>query len=278
MGPYPTFAMSPDLSAQSIDAEVSGRLGRPLTFLETTDSTNERALELLATGAPEGSMVVADHQTTGRGRRGRSWESPPGSGLLFSLVLRPDTSEALEILTTALGVATAEAIEQATGVAAGLKWPNDVTVGGRKLAGILVESRLSGGTIEGAVAGMGVNVTWPSTDFDDDGLNATSIAALAARDATIAVPDRAVLLGAVVKRFELLYDDLTVAETRNDVVKRASDRSEVLGRDISVRFADGSSVEGRALDLTATGALRLETPGGAIKVLNVGETERLRPA
>lgn len=270
--------MSPDLSAQSIDAELSGRLGRSLTFLETTDSTNERALELLATGAAEGSMVVADHQTTGRGRRGRSWESPPGSGLLFSLVLRPGSPEALEILTTALGVATAEAIEQATGVAPELKWPNDVTVAGRKLAGILVESRLSGGTIEGAVAGMGVNVTWPPTEHDDDGLNATSIVALAAQDAAIAVPDRAVLLGAVLKRFELLYDDLTFAETRSDVVRRATDRSETLGRDISVRFADGSSVEGRALDLTATGALRLKTPDGAIKVLNVGETERLRPA
>lgn len=270
--------MSPDLSARSIDAELSGRLGKPLTYLETTDSTNERALELLAKGAPEGSIVVADHQTTGRGRRGRSWESPPGSGLLFSLVLRPRSPEALEILTTALGVATAEAIEKTTGVAAQLKWPNDVTVAGRKLAGILVESRLSGGAIEGAVAGLGVNVTWPPADIDAKGLNATSITALAAQDAAIAVPGRATLLGAVLKRFESLYDDLADADTRNDVVRRAAARSEILGRDISVRFADGSSVKGRALGITATGSLRFETPDGAIKILNVGETERLRPA
>jgi BirA family biotin operon repressor/biotin-[acetyl-CoA-carboxylase] ligase len=223
-------------------------------------------------------MVVADHQTIGRGRRGRWWESPPGSGLLFSLVLRPQASEALEMITTALGVATAEAVEEAAGVVAGLKWPNDVTVSGRKLAGILVESRLSGGGIEGAVAGVGVNVTWPPTQLDDNGLNATSLAALAAQDADVEIPDRAVLLGAVLKRFESLYDDLAGEETRRDVVRRAANRSEILGQDISVRFADGSSVEGRALDLTATGALRLETTDGEIKVLNVGETERLRPA
>ena len=270
--------MSIDLSAQSIEAEVSGRLGRHLTYLENTDSTNERALDLLATGAPEGSLVVANHQTSGRGRRGRSWESPPGSGLLFSVVLRPSSSEALEILTTALGVGTAEAIEQTAGVAAELKWPNDVTVTGRKLAGILVESRLTGGAIGGVVAGVGVNVTWPPTELDDKELDATSIAALAAQDATIAVPNRAELLGAVLKKFEMLYDGLGDVETRNDVVKRATARSEILGRDISVRFADGSSVEGRALGLTATGALQLELPNGSVKILNVGETERLRPA
>ena len=121
-------------------------------------------------------------------------------------------------------------------------------------------------------------MTWPPTELDDKGLNATSIAALAAQDATIDVPNRAELLGAVLKEFEVLYDDLGNLETRIDVVKRATARSEILGRSISVRFADGSSVEGRALGLTETGALRLELPDGGVKILNVGETERLRPA
>ena len=269
--------MSTDLSTAIIEASLTGRWGRPPTYYDTVDSTNERALELLDNGAPEGALVVANHQTAGRGRRGRSWDSPAGTGLLFSLVLRPGNQDALELLTTVLGVAVSKAIESRTGVLTQLKWPNDVTVNDRKLAGILVESRLSGGAIEGAVAGVGVNVTWPADVEEEVAPIATSLEAIRRQDAGISVPTRPELLAAMVAEFENLYDRLEVAAVREEVIREATERSAVLGREVVVRFADGTSRQGRALGLTATGALKLEVTDGGIEVLSIGEVERLRP-
>ena len=267
--------MTTDLSRESIESALSGRWGRPLTYLDSTDSTNERALELLREGAPEGALVVADHQTSGRGRRGRTWESPAGSGLLFSLVLRPDSSEGLEILTTAVGVAVAESLEETTGVETQVKWPNDVVAGGRKLAGVLVESRLSSSAIEGTVAGVGLNVSWPADEGDAQELKATSLVLLHEIDSSVHVPGRAALLAAVVRKFEDVYAILSSRDGRADVVERATERSSVLGRDVVVRFGDGSSLEGEAVALTPSGGLTVETARRR-ETLRVGEIEQLR--
>jgi BirA family biotin operon repressor/biotin-[acetyl-CoA-carboxylase] ligase len=131
-----------------------GRLGSPIRFYPTIGSTNDAAAVL----AVEGAVVVADAQTAGRGRRGHSWFSPPGSGLYVSVVLTPsrartDPARAMRLLTLAAGVALADGIEAGTGLRVGLKWPNDVYVARRKLAGILAEA--SG---EVVVLGFGINV------------------------------------------------------------------------------------------------------------------------
>jgi BirA family transcriptional regulator, biotin operon repressor / biotin---[acetyl-CoA-carboxylase] ligase len=130
-----------------------GRLGSPFSFFPTIGSTNDAAA-LLA----EGAVVVADQQTAGRGRRGHAWFSPPASGLYVSVVLAPrlaaiDPLRATQLVTLGAGVAIAEALETAAGLQADLKWPNDLYVGGRKLAGILAES--SGDTV---ILGYGINV------------------------------------------------------------------------------------------------------------------------
>jgi BirA family transcriptional regulator, biotin operon repressor / biotin---[acetyl-CoA-carboxylase] ligase len=132
-------------------------LGRPIVFFDTIGSTNDVALALAAEGGGEGAIVLADQQTAGRGRHGRTWFSPPGNGLYVSIVLKP-TRRLLDhgagLLTLAAGVALAEAVEAATGLRADIKWPNDLLVGRRKLAGILAETAPFG-TV---VLGYGINV------------------------------------------------------------------------------------------------------------------------
>ncbi|MDQ3940065.1 MAG: biotin--[acetyl-CoA-carboxylase] ligase, partial [Actinomycetota bacterium] len=139
--------MSDLLSAERIDDALRGRFGRPLRYHESIDSTNRDALEWAAAGAPEGAVVTTDHQTAGRGRWGRSWSSTPGRLLQLSVILRPGLPVTdAGVVTTAVGLACAESVDELTGVPAQIKWPNDVTVGGRKLAGILVESVVTGAT------------------------------------------------------------------------------------------------------------------------------------
>ena len=132
-----------------------GRLGSPLVFLRVTGSTNDVAASI----GREGAVVVADEQTEGRGRRGRAWFSPPGSGLYVSVVLTPgaakiDPARATAVVTLAAGVAIADGIEASTGLSAQLKWPNDLYVGRRKLAGILAEADMPAVTL-----GYGVNIS-----------------------------------------------------------------------------------------------------------------------
>ena len=149
-------------------------------WVAETGSTNADAMALVRDGAPEGIVVVADHQTAGRGRRGRTWEAPPGAGLLASIVLRPP-AEVVDACTMAVAVAAAEAVEEVAGVRPRLKWPNDLVWPGdgsahdRKLAGILAEADWPAGSNPdagsrppppgarlGLVVGIGINVSWPT--------------------------------------------------------------------------------------------------------------------
>ena len=147
-------------SAEAVAAAVRGRLGRPVLVFATIGSTNDEAKRLAEAGAAEGTLVLAETQTAGRGRQGRQWLTPPGTALAGSLVLRPTLSAAQAArLTMLAGVAAAEAIEAVAGVPAALKWPNDLLLGGRKAGGILVESGLAGDRLDYAVVGIGLNVS-----------------------------------------------------------------------------------------------------------------------
>jgi BirA family biotin operon repressor/biotin-[acetyl-CoA-carboxylase] ligase len=143
----------------------TGRLGNRLLYFSSIGSTNDVAAGLAANGDAEGALVIADTQTAGRGRRGHTWFSPPGTGLYVSLVLAPararhSAARAVSLLTLMAGVALAESIERITGLRADIKWPNDLLVGRRKLAGILAEGVARPGAIVGEVVlGYGVNVS-----------------------------------------------------------------------------------------------------------------------
>lgn len=145
-----------------VQTQPRGRFGWPRRHYARTDSTNTRARELAAAGAPHGTVVTADEQTQGRGRQGRTWTAPPGKALLYSAVVRPlDPGDAL--LPLAVPLAVCEAAEELQpGIECGVKWPNDVQVDGRKLAGVLIEARPQNGW---AVVGVGLNLAIAPEEF-----------------------------------------------------------------------------------------------------------------
>lgn len=256
----------------AIDAALRGRFGRPLRYLESVGSTNDEALHWAIEGAPEGAVVATDHQTAGRGRWGRTWSSKPGLLLQSSTVLRPDLGVAdAGVITTCVGVACARAIEEVCGVEVGLKWPNDVTIDGKKVAGILVESRVDErSVIEIAIAGVGINVNWDVAEMPAEiRERATSLSVVTGK-----VCDRVELLAALMFALETVYGPVK-ANLRDEVIAEAVLRSDVLGRAVTIRFLDGSVLTGRASGLDSTGALKLETPEG-LRTVHVGEIERLR--
>ncbi|KAI7248598.1 hypothetical protein KC345_g11843, partial [Hortaea werneckii] len=139
-----------------------GRIER----METVTSTQEEAKKLAEGGAPEGTAIMAEEQTGGRGRMGRKWHSPRGKGIWMSLVLRPNLPLSLTPqLTLLAGVAVCTAIREVTGVPAGIKWPNDLLAGGRKICGILLESSLREGGLHYCIAGIGIAVNLTKDDY-----------------------------------------------------------------------------------------------------------------
>ena len=195
-------------------------------WFREVDSTNRVAADLARAGAPDGLVVGADHQTAGRGRRGRSWESRPGSSLLVSVLRRPVPA----LVSLAAGVAAAQACETVAGVPARLKWPNDVVVPEGKLGGILCEQ--VGGA---AVVGLGLNVSW--------------------------APVGAACLGPTVDRDAVLAAFLQALDQPDDVLTRYRARCSTLGRLVRVALP-GSPVEGVADDVDDQG--RLVVDGRAI--------------
>lgn len=185
--------MPHSLAAESVVPRLRGRFGRPYRFVERCASTQR----LLAEDAPEGAVAVADEQSEGRGRLGRSWAAPAGTSLLASVALRPAVPTAhLAELSVVAGRACAAAIAELTGLAPEVKWPNDVLVEGRKVAGILAEAR------EGRVVlGVGVNVSQRRDELPErTEFPATS---LALEGAPV---DRAELLAALLDHLEREYD------------------------------------------------------------------------
>ena len=196
------MALPPDFidAIADIGARLSP-LGRRFEFFPSIGSTNDVAAHHAASGDHEGAVFVADAQTTGRGRRGRTWFSPPGAGLYVSTILRPsrslDGERAVLLTTIASGVALVEGVRQATGLAPSLKWPNDLYVGRRKLAGILAE-----GIGDSVVLGYGINVG--AASFPPDlGDRATSLETELGRDV-----DRARVFGETLAALAARYSDL----------------------------------------------------------------------
>ena len=271
--------MPQDLTPETISPHLVGRFGRALRCVAVTGSTHVDALAWAAAGAPCGAVVVADHQTAGRGRWDRSWVDAPGSSLMFSVVLRPALARArLGLVPVAAGLAVALALEELAGLPVRLKWPNDVMSRGRKLAGILVESRFERGELQAAVCGIGVNLRQRPEDFPSEiAARATSVAVEVEALSIGRVPGRAELLGAILRGLEHRVALLEQPSPPEDLLAESAQRSEVLGRAVVVGLADGTSITGVARRQLASGALELETPRGTV-VVDSGEVRSLRPA
>jgi len=249
------------------DRLSTDRFGREMRGVEEVGSTNTEAAGWAREGAAEGSVVVTEYQSAGRGRHGRSWTAEKGRNLTFSVVLRPSLeADRLGLVTVAAGVAVAEAVEDFVAPQrATLEWPNDVLLEGRKTCGMLLESSLSGRReAEAVVLGVGVNVN--QTDFPDELADtATSLRLAAGR----AVP-RAPLFVRLLRRLEVRYEAVEADDV--DTVREAfHDRLASLGEPTTLRVSDREvPIRGVVRGITDTGALRLDTSDGP-RVVHAGD-------
>ncbi|NLD75138.1 MAG: biotin--[acetyl-CoA-carboxylase] ligase [Acidimicrobiales bacterium] len=283
----------PELSARArgVRERLTGTTFADVRWLPETGSTNADVLELIRSGEPEGIVVVADHQTAGRGRRGRSWEAPPDASLMLTVLMRPVAAVA-GLTTMALALAASDAVADLTGVVARLKWPNDLVWAAagshdRKLAGILAEAEwpagatASGGPVAPAesqrvavAAGIGLNVAWG--DAFPEELKETAVA-LDEIVAPQAPPDRADLLVALLTHLDRHHRDLSGADGATRLMERWRDRSATLGRMVRVDLG-ADDVEGTAVDVTAEGHLVVESLDGTTRTVAVGDVVHLRNA
>ncbi len=241
------------------------RIGRPLWHYASVPSTMPLAHELAANGATDGTAILADEQTAGRGRRGRSWDAPPGSAILCSLIMRPPLPPSeLFLLTVAVSVGLCLGIERATGQCPQLKWPNDLLLGGGKLAGVLTESRFLGVSLSHAVVGFGLNVALRAEDIPPPGrIGALPPVSLAMVLGT--APERLTVLAAIFAAIDEVYDSLW--QGRGDALW-AEWRSRLVGLGEAVRVETESGLHvGTFADVGRDGALLLTTVTGTERIL-----------
>ncbi len=248
------------------------RLGHSVEFHASIGSTNDRARAALAEPAGEGLAIVADLQTAGRGRQGRSWVSPAGRNLAASVAFRPQIGVDRAGL---LGAAAALAVRDACAAIVGapplaIRWPNDVVaVDGAKVAGLLVETSMAGERLTEAVVGVGINVNWRRAEMPPDlRRRATSLADLAGRDL-----DRVALLAGLLQRLDA---ELSALETGSSPIARFAASSALDGRWVTVDLGL-SRLEGVVRGVGDDGSLLLEA-GGRVRALSVGEVISVRDA
>ncbi len=257
--PSQTFA---DALSQLLTTQF---LGRPLHFFPTIDSTNVYAAQLAREGAPAGTVVIADEQTGGKGRLGRSWVSPAGVNLYVSLILRPSVATAVAPqLNLLAAVAVAEAISEVSDLTPAIKWPNDVLVDGKKVCGILAEMQTEAGALRSVVLGIGVNINAPLTAFPPELHDkASSLFLLGGR-----LLDRATFTAALLTHLEKLY--VLWLEQGFLAIRPAWERhaAALIGKSITVAAPEGTLV-GTVLGLDSDGALLLrdENDGTPRRVL-----------
>ena len=240
------------------------RFGQPVYRFETIDTTMKEATARAENGAPEGTLIVADQQTSGRGRLGRTWVSEPGVGLYFSLVLRPPVTPARSsVLTLALGLGVARGIAEACGVQCDIRWPNDVLLNDKKCCGILVESAAESGFLRYAIAGIGINVNHAAMPPDLAQI-ATSLRIETGCDYL-----KQTILDAVLRHCERYYE-MFIERGAQPVVEAFSRTSSyVRGKKVVVELGD-SQICGTTAGLDPSGMLLLEREDGTIEPILAG--------
>ncbi|MGD9047011.1 MAG: biotin--[acetyl-CoA-carboxylase] ligase [Anaerolineae bacterium] len=248
----------------SLEGLETDFVGQNPVYRPAIGSTNDEARRLARAGAPEGTLVVTDYQTLGRGRLDRRWEAPAGSSLLISLVFRPAlAAHQVQRLTMISGLAAVDAIEAETGLQVGLKWPNDLVIGGAKLGGILTEIELEGSRVDYAVVGVGLNVNLDPGQLPQDLL--------------VAATSLSHELGRKVARLPLLYALLRAMEVRYKALQAGqlpqaewAARLVSLGRPVAVSVMN-SRLEGVAEGVDDDGALLLRLSDGRLETILVGD-------
>lgn len=250
------------LSPDDIEAAIAGfSLGRPLHTYGRVGSTNTAAAELAESGAPEGTLVTAEEQTRGRGRQGRTWHSPPGLGIWMSLVLRPTCAPAdAAALPLVAGLAIAAAIREVANVTTQVKWPNDVLIDGKKVAGVLCESAIEGQAIRYSIMGIGINVNHLETELPQSIRAAATSVRIASGRKQPRVGLMAATLRALEARLELFHaHGFAALRPEFQTVSCLSGKR--------LRIAQGKkSLEGVFVDVAPDGALMIDSQNRIIRI------------
>lgn len=259
---------SDGLSREAIQQALATRsIGRNCIYLVSATSTMDRAHEEARGGAPEGTIVVAEEQTAGRGRFQRPWVSPKGSAIYLSVVLRPELPHLLKLNMVA-SLAVVRSVRAETGLEPRVKWPNDVEIGGRKLCGILIDTALKGNAVDYAILGIGVNVGLDPARYPEIAGTAASLSQALGRPVR-----RLPILGALLLELEALYAAVRRGESVLGEWRRCLS---TLGRQVQVTWPGDPekrslAEEGTAEDVDEEGALLLRRPDGVRVRVVAGE-------
>lgn len=236
-------------------------VGRRISYHESVTSTFHVAADEAQSGAPEGTVVLAEEQTEGRGRMGRVWISPPGVNLYVTIILRPKLHE-LRHLSVITPLAVCHAIEETTGLQPRVKWPNDILIEGKKVCGLLPESEIEEDEVLYAMVGIGLNINLDASQYPEIADIASSLKEQLGQEVS-----REEVLAALLNHFEELYR----AVRRDEVVSTGwKQRLDTLGQPIKVLTAAGVQ-EGIAVDADSDGALILRLDSGAHVRVEAGE-------
>ncbi|HET6446015.1 MAG TPA: biotin--[acetyl-CoA-carboxylase] ligase [candidate division Zixibacteria bacterium] len=253
-----------------LKSELSARwLGRRIYLFETIDSTNTRLRKMSDQGEPEGSVVLAEYQSLGKGRLGRQWHAPTASSLLFSMLFRPEwPSDQAQWLMMIAGLSAIEAIKQVAGLDLRLKWPNDIVIGDeppwRKCGGVLLEGEMEESVFSSAVVGVGINVNISTAQLPETASRATSLQVEAGR----AIP-----------RLPLLLNYLAIMEHRYEEASKGVSpltgwRSALvnIGQRVRAEIESGeAAIEGMAVDVDATGRLLIRDSSGTLHTITAAD-------
>lgn len=254
----------PDEVGRGLMSHVFGCRG--YFYYRKIDSTNNRALELAADGYPEGTVVVAETQTAGRGRRGRTWYSPPRHGIYLSVILRPQLPvREIPRVSLVVGVAVAETLETEFQLPACIKWPNDILINNRKIAGILSEVVTSSEGVDYIVTGIGLNINNPLEDFPGD-LRTDPTSVMAENEIPVS---RVRVLQNLLMRLENRYYQLLGGDF-NGILNKGKSLSMVLGQEVKYDRLGGLAV-GQAVDIDDNGFLLVKDKSGKIHTVTSGE-------
>ena len=251
------------LTAQELTWNLqTQRIGRKVHAYDSTDSTMDLAHRLAAAGEPEGSVVVAEGQTQGRGRVGRRWLSPKGKGIYASIILRPSLPLAeVPRVTLLAAVAAARAVESHAGLAPQIKWPNDVLINGKKVAGILTELNAELNRVRYVILGIGFNINTAASQLP---AHSTSLA-----EETGEPVDRVEFARALLRQLDQAYGRFLEGGI-SDILEDWRRFAVFLGRRIRVALP-GRTVDGQALDIDSGGALLVRTDTGMIESISAGD-------
>ncbi len=258
--------IKPDLIRKKLETRF---VGKKIVYKHVTGSTNEDAFKLALEGKPEGTCVIADVQTAGRGRLGRSWLAPAASGVLTSVIFRPKVPpQTATLLTLAAGVAAARAVKHVTELEPWIKWPNDLYIKNRKLAGILTEMNAELDRVHFVIVGIGINVNIERKIFPEEIHKAATSLMIEARREI----NRNQLIAALYHEMERAYLRL-IERGAKLIVEQWEDIAKVHGRRIKASMIDGRKVQGVALGLSSDGTLLVEDKRGKVRHITAGDVE-----